>query len=157
MKRAAALLLMLLLVGFPLALCLASACDPLYSQRVEPEWLLVLPVEELGCDGVPQRLHVWSEHYDAWTHCEQRSVGTVFVRFAGDERALEVLPVNNSIGCALEYDPDRQRFRSRCHDVEYDVHGKVIDDPQGDFANLDPVEHRIDNSRLFVRLPDRHL
>ena len=156
MQRTTAFVLMLLSLGFPLGVCLASACDPLFSQRVEPEWLMV-PIEDLAHDGIPQRLQVMSEYHDAWTRCAPRTVATVFVRCDGDSKALTVLPVFNRIGCGIEYDSTRKCLRSPCHDVDYDVCGKLLDSSQTYFGDLIPIAHRVDGGQLFVRAAEiRH-
>lgn len=151
MKRATALLLMLLLLALPMGVCLASVCDPLFSRRPQPEWLLVSPVQDLARDGIPQRLPVLSQPYNAWTRCDPQPVATVFVRYDGNQDTLVVLPIINKIGCGIEYDSMRKCLRARCHDVDYDVCGKLLDPSQTYFGDLIPMTHRIDDGRLFVR------
>lgn len=154
MQRTIAVVLLLGLLGIPLGIGLTFACDPLSARHAGPEWLPVAALQDLKCDGLPQRLTLFSAQHHAWTRGESQPVATVFVRCDGAGQGLTVWPSMGHLGCWIEFDSAHRRFRLPCYNLEFDIDGKLLDRGVLDFEDLTPLAHRIERGQLWVRAAD---
>ena len=154
MKQIAAVGILVLTLGVPLGFCVACACHRQPSKDHLPEWLPAASIEELVCDGVPQLLKVQIVHRDAWSRCAPVVVDRAYVRCTGDSKELAVLSVHGHLGCWIEFDAARRRFKSQCYSLEYDIDGKLLDRDSPRVDDMAPVDFRVDQGRLYVRTTD---
>lgn len=121
------------------------AIMPALKKRT-PEWSDAGTIEELVIDE-PRERRFFEEVKSGWQSKKQeRSVW--LVRKAGGE-VLAYSSHCPHLGCGYRWIPAQQRFECPCHASIFDINGKVLAGPAP--RELDTLETRVENGRLFVR------
>lgn len=93
------------------------------------EWLVLSTLESLPDNGLPVRLPATSPHFDSWTRLPDQLLGAVYARRLPGTREIRVLSaVHGKFGVQVDYDPEKDGFRSQCFAVRFDANGKVLAD-----------------------------
>lgn len=114
-------------LAVPIGAAVVVLANPLNSKGA-PLPVKLTHVSALPLNGPPQFFQVITERRDAWTKMPAKAIGAVFLRRVGDEARAEVVAFNAScphLGCAVEFQKNRDAFYCPCHDSEFAKTGEV--------------------------------
>lgn len=100
------------------------------------------PVSALPADGKLVRVQVIAPVVrDAWTAATDVPLGAAWLRKDGD-RVIALSGICPHLGCAIAFDPGKDRFACPCHDSAFSAVGKRLAGPAK--RDLDPLDAKID-------------
>jgi Rieske Fe-S protein len=82
-----------------------------------------LRVDELPADGRPVKVELVADGArDAWARADRVRVGAAWVRRDGG-KVVALSAVCPHLGCAVNYDPERNKFMCPCHKSAFELDG----------------------------------
>ncbi len=77
---------------------------------------------------VPVKVDLFADKVDAWNRTEDVKLGSAWVVRLGNE-LVAFSTICPHLGCAIDYDPERGKFKCPCHRSEFSIVGEVEDGP----------------------------
>lgn len=108
----------------PIGAAIVVLANPIGAKGV-PLPVKLTTLAALPLNGPPRFFQVVTERRDAWTKFPANAIGAVFLRRVGE---AEVIAFNAScphLGCAVEFQGQRDAFYCPCHDSEFAQTGEV--------------------------------
>ena len=110
-------------------------------------------------DDTPQRFPIIDDVVDAWVTTPRQTIGNVYVRKISDTEVLAWQALCPHAGCILAVktteNPKTKNtellFACPCHVAHFDLEGNLLDTKPDSPRNMDSLEARVEDGKVYVR------
>jgi Rieske Fe-S protein len=96
----------------------------------------------------PMKVDLYSDKIDAWNRVENVKVGSAWV-LEREGQLVALSTVCPHLGCAIDYEADKERFVCPCHDSFFDLDGGATEGPSP--RGMDHLELQVEGDAVAIR------
>lgn len=100
-------------------------------------------------EGKPIKVDLFADKRDAWNRVVQVKIGSAWVIRQKDGTFTAFSTVCPHLGCAIDYDPDKERFKCPCHRSTFSLDGKVKGGPAP--RAMDALETKTEKGQIAIQ------
>ena len=142
----------------PLYAAVRSVIFPLEQQGLGGKEYLLTTIDLLD-ETMPQRFPIVDDVVDAWMTTPRQTIGNVYVRKISNTEVLAWQALCPHAGCVLGVktteNPKTKNtellFACPCHVAHFDLSGNLLDAKPDSPRNMDSLEARVENGKVYVK------
>ena len=124
----------------------------------EADFVRLTTLDVLPAGGTPQRFPIIADRTDAWNHFPDEPVGAVLLRRVSEGEVQAVNVICPHAGCFVNYDPAKKHYHCPCHDADFDLEGKRLQENSASPRDLDRLDVEVrEGGEVWVRFQNFEL